>query len=321
MTTAVGQNIRLMLAICEQLYIILVSDMKFYIVTPTYNSLEWLERCVRSVADQVGQDVEVHHHVQDGCSSDGTVEWLESWQNDSSKRNGYVFSWESAHDAGMYDAINKAWEKMPIDADVTAHLNSDEQYLPYALYGVAQKLMSASHADILLSSYFVLDADSRYICHRRPVRPNLWISQTVCEMATCATFHRAEAFRRRGMKFDTQWRIIGDLVLYRDIVSTSPRFVVVPELLTTTFTVTGNNLGWSEPLLEEESRHLSSLSSNIVKFRRIAKFVANMKRRSCDLWYKSPRCYSVYLPSDTERTERKIKHPTSHWGCRTDGEV
>ena len=34
--------------------------MKFYIVTPTYNALSWLERSVRSVADQVGQGVASH---------------------------------------------------------------------------------------------------------------------------------------------------------------------------------------------------------------------------------------------------------------------
>lgn len=294
--------------------------MKFYIVTPTYNSLEWLERCVRSVADQVGEGVEVHHHVQDGCSSDGTVEWLGKWQREALKSEGYIFSWESARDSGMYDAINKAWEKMPTDVDIMAHLNSDEQYLPQALQGVAQKLMRAPKVDILVSSYFVLDADSRYICHRRPVCPNLWISQTVCEMATCATFHRAETFRCRGMKFDTQWRIIGDLILYRDIISTSPRFAVVPELLTTTFTVTGNNLGWSEHLAEESARHMASLPSYISKLRYFAKFLGNIKRRTCDLWYKAPKSYSVYLSGCTERTEHQIKHPTSHWGCRVEGE-
>ncbi len=293
--------------------------MKFYIVTPTYNSINWLQRCIRSVADQAENGIEIHHHVQDGGSTDGTIEWLTDWQKNSNIE-GYTFTWESARDAGMYDAINKAWAKMPADATVTAHLNSDEQYLPNALSAVAQEFAKRPNVDIVLCSYFVLDADSRYICHRRPVRPTLWISQTVCELATCATFHRTETFRRHGLRFDTQWRIIGDLVLYRDIISTNPQFAVVPNLLTTSFTVTGNNLGWAKAVKEETARHLATLPPSLAKLHKLANITANIKRRSCDLWHKAPQHYSVYLPGETMRTEHRIKHPTSHWGCREQGE-
>ena len=80
--------------------------MKCYIVTPTYNSLHWLPRCVRSVASQVGGGVQIHHHVQDGGSSDGTVEWLRNWSNSHSGQEGYTITFASGKDAGMYDAIN-----------------------------------------------------------------------------------------------------------------------------------------------------------------------------------------------------------------------
>lgn len=294
--------------------------MKFYIVTPTYNSLEWLTQSIRSVADQAEEGIEVHHHVQDGGSTDGTVDWLAIWQQQHTQTKGYTFTWESARDAGMYDAINKAWAKMPQDADVTAHLNSDEQYLPHALQGVAKGFTDSPNADILLSSYFVLDAQSRYICHRRPVHPYMWISQLVCEMATCATFHRAQTFRNHGLRFDTQWRIIGDMVLYRDIIQTNPHYAVIPNLITTSFTVTGNNLGWAKAVEEETARHLATLPPCVAKLHKLANTAANIKRRSCDLWHRAPQLYTIYLPGDTMRTERKIKHPTSHWGCREQGE-
>lgn len=294
--------------------------MKFYIVTPTYNSLTWLERCLRSVADQAETGVEVHHHVQDGGSTDGTAELLADWQQKHGTAPGYTFTYESTKDAGMYDALNKAWEKMPADADVTAHLNSDEQYLPHALCGVAAEFSRRSKADILLSSYFVLDADSRYICHRRPMKPHKWISRLVCEMMTCATFHRAETFRRHGLCFDTRWRSIGDLVLYRNIVNTSPRFAVVPTLYTTSFSVTGENLGWSQVTDREFVEYRKELSSTEWRLRKIAGILANIKRRSCDLWHAAPRQYEVYMPGATKRTLHRIKRPTSHWGCRTEGE-
>ena len=294
--------------------------MKFYIVTPTYNSLTWLERCLRSVADQAETGVEVHHHVQDGGSTDGTAELLADWQQKHGTAPGYTFTYESTKDAGMYDALNKAWEKMPAETDVTAHLNSDEQYLPHALCGVAAEFSRRPKADILLSSYFVLDADSRYICHRRPVHPTPWICRTVCEMATCATFHRVPAFRNHQIRFDTSWRIIGDMIMYREIVATHPSFAVCPGLLTTTFSVTGNNLGWDEAVNKEAARNLAGLSRFIRISRKAAALLANIKRRSCDLWHAAPRQYEVYMPGATKRTLHRIKRPTSHWGCRTEGE-
>ena len=293
--------------------------MKFYIVTPTYNSNNWLQRCIRSVADQVENGIEIHHHVQDGGSSDGTVEWLTDWQQ-SSNIEGYTFTWESARDAGMYDAINKAWDNMPKDADVTAHLNSDEQYLPHALKGVAEGFARRPQTDILLSSYFVLDEQSHYICHRRPMKPHKWISRLVCEMMTCATFHQAEFFRRHHPRFDTRWRSIGDLVLYRDIMNTAPRFSVVPTLYTTTFAVTGKNLGWTELTDKEFAIYHKEFSAAELLLRTPAHILANIKRRSCDLWHPAPKHYEVYMPNTTERTQHRIKHPTSHWGCRTEGE-
>lgn len=42
-----------------------------------------------------------------------------------------------------YDTLNKAWEKLPADTDITAHLNSNEQYM----LGI-------------LGSYYVADAKS-----------------------------------------------------------------------------------------------------------------------------------------------------------------
>lgn len=294
--------------------------MKFYIVTPTFNSLGWLERAVRSVADQSGQGVEVHHHVQDGGSTDGTAAWLEAWQREHADMPGYTFTYVSAKDAGMYDALNKAWEAMPADADVTAHLNSDEQYLPGAFQGIAEGFASHPSADIILSSHFVLDAQDRYICHRWPVTPQKWVSRCVCEMITCACFHKASIFRRHGIRFDTRWRSIGDLVLYRDIMETSPNVVALADVFTTSFTVTGSNLGWSEVTDREWVTLLAEMSSAARICRRIAGLWCNLKRRSKDCIHRAPRTYAVYPAGSAVREEHAIKHPTSHWGCRTEGE-
>lgn len=294
--------------------------MKFYIVTPTFNSLSWLQRCVRSVADQVGQGVEVHHHVQDAASSDGTPAWLDVWLREHADTPGYCFTYESAKDAGMYDAINKAWEKMPSDAAVTAHLNSDEQYLPEALKGVSDAFQRHPKAEIVLGTYIILDAVSRYICHRRPVKPASWRSRTVCEIITCSCFHKAESFRRHGIRFDTQYRAIADMVFYRDIVNADLRLCVQPQLVTSTFTVTGGNLAWTEISLREWQSELSGLPW-YVRFRHAwAARVSNLLRLIVDMGCEAPIEYAVYMPDGMAREKCPIKQPSARWGRRTQAE-
>ena len=291
--------------------------MKFYIVTPTFNALSWLQRCVRSVADQVGAGVEVHHHVQDGASDDGTSAWLQEWQQQHENVIGYTFTYESRKDAGMYDAINIAWAKMPADADVTAHLNSDEQYLPSALKGVADAFESNQKADIVLGTYIVVDADSRYICHRRPVKPARWRSQTVCEIITCSCFHRVETFLRHGIRFDTRYRALADLVFYREIVGSNIRFCLKPDLITSCFAVTGGNLAWGEAAQREWDVEMKSLPRHVVLRHGFAYRYANLLRRIVNEISTQPRCYAVYMPNQPVRSRFPIKNPTAVWGRRT----
>ena len=294
--------------------------MKFYIVTPAYNALHWLRSCVRSVTDQVCEGVEVHHHVQDGGSADDTVQWLQEWQNSHADMPGYRLTFESTKDKGMYDAINKAWDKMPADADVTAHINCDEQYTPAALQKVAQAVAATPKADIFVASHIIIDDCERYICHRRPIRPYKWISHTTCEIITCACFHRASSFVRHGVRFDTQWRSIGDLILYRDILQHSPRVALLPNLFTSIFRVTGSNLAWSQITQKEWDVYNNLMPKMAYRTRKLADVISKVKRRVCDALHAAPVSFEVYPPEASQRVSVRIKHPTVHWGCRTVGE-
>lgn len=295
--------------------------MLFYIVTPTFNALPWLERCVRSVADQVGEGVQVHHHVQDGGSCDGSPEWLGAWRAQSKGIPGYTFTYESGHDDGMYDAINRAWAKLPDRADMTAHLNSDEQYLPGALAGVARAMQENPSADVALGTYLVLDMESHYICHRRPIMPHRWSSQTVCEIITCSCFHRAETFRRHGIRFNARWRAIADVIFYRDLVQSSPRFLVLPELFTSSFTLTGQNLAWSEVSQREWEEVLAALPWHVGRRHGFAYRWCNFKRRVIDTCLPQPKEYEIYLPGRENRCTIPIKCPTCLWKLRSVGEA
>lgn len=287
--------------------------MKFYIVTPAYNAIEWLRRCVRSVADQVGEEVEVHHHVQDGGSADGTAEWLEDWRETHRGISGYTFTYESGRDAGMYDALNQAWEKLPEDADVTAHLNADEQYLPKALHQVVQEFKRKPDTDIVLGTFIILNPDGSYHCHRRPVRPQAWRSKLFCEMITCSCFHKASTFRKHGVRCDATYKSIGDLIFFSDIMKTSPRVCVKPELLTSAYAMTGSNLAWTPATERDFERYYAKLSKMEVRVAGIVRRAVNFTRRIVDCFCAPPKEVVIYHGNDTMRTVQVVDNPTCRW--------
>lgn len=291
--------------------------MKFYIVTPCFNSLQWLQNAIRSVADQAGEGVEVHHHVQDGLSTDGTPAWLEEWQRTHADTPGYTFTYESAKDAGMYDAINTAWSKMPADADVTAHLNSDEQYLPDALRGVAHALAKHPKADIISCSYIITDALGHYHCHRRSVTPNRFISLRVCELTTCTTFHRVSTFRRHGIRFDTTYRIFGDVVFFRHIMQSGVRVCSQPKLFSSSFTMTGSNLAWDERGKGEYDYLNSHTPKSAMMLFPLTRRYSNAKRRLADWCFPAPMMLSLYRNGEQQRTAESIAHPAAVWRHRS----
>lgn len=292
--------------------------MKFWIVTPTFNSLPWLPQCIRSIADQAQEGIEIHHHVQDGGSTDGTAAWLQEYSDECTRQQppNYRFSYASKRDRGMYDAINIGWALAPSDIDIIAHLNSDEQYLPGALSKVAEAAAQHPRADILLGTYIILDKNSRYIAHRRPVPPRVWSSYYTCAVITNSCFHRASAFRRHGIRFDIRWKSISDMVFYSALARAGLRFQTIP-VVTSAFYCTGDNLAWSEASWKEGTeyaRHIPWWASKLNPF--IYRWV-NLKRRLADIGQPAPREYAVYLPHTDVRTTWPIHHPTVCWGFRT----
>lgn len=210
----------------------------------------------------------------------------------------------------MYDAINTAWSKMPEDADVTAHLNSDEQYLPDALRGVAAAFEQHPQADIIEATHVFVGTDGHYLCHRRPVKPSRWVSVNVIQLATCSTFHKAVVFRRHGVRFDTRFRIFGDVLFFRDIMNSGVRVCTTPRLITSTFAVTGENLAWRESSIKERE-FLNSITPRwaLVLFPVFCRYMGLMRRFS-NCFYPAPQSISIYLKGEGKRTEETIKTPT-----------
>jgi glycosyltransferase involved in cell wall biosynthesis len=185
--------------------------MKFSIVTPSFNQLSYLKRCVASVADQQGVDVE--HIVIDGGSTDGTARFLEEFQSNHESRitnhgPAYTFSYSSERDAGMYDALNKGFARA--SGDICAWLNCDEQYLPDALQEVARYFAGHPEADIAYGDALLIAPDGCLItCRKNPPLRRAYVLADHLYTQSAAMFFRAEIFSS-GHSFNTAWKAVGD---------------------------------------------------------------------------------------------------------------
>jgi glycosyltransferase involved in cell wall biosynthesis len=291
--------------------------MKFWIVTPSYNSRHWLERCIASARDQCArQPIQVHHHIQDGGSTDGTIEYLTAYRQSltsarpHTEKSPYTFSYAHEKDDGMYDAINRGWRLAPDGIDVIAHLNSDEQYLPGALSRMAEAFDAHPHADVLLADLIVIDKGGRYLCHRRSLAPHPLISRHCCAGMTASTFQRAAVTRTKGVFFDTRWRIIGDKVWYMALHAAGCRFRVVHDLVAV-FVNAEHNLSWTGEGARE--RELYRRQNGWGKWERPAAKWNGWRRLLLEWRHAPPKTYDIFIDGTGPRVSFSVEKPTGRW--------
>lgn len=93
------------------------------VITPTYNSGAYLEKCIQSIVNQEFDDYE--HIIVDGGSTDNTLAIIKKYES------LYNIKWISEKDNGMYDAISKGFKMAK--GDILCWLNSDDIYMPWTL--------------------------------------------------------------------------------------------------------------------------------------------------------------------------------------------
>ena len=193
--------------------------MKFSIITPARNGLDHLRRCIGSVRGQVGMEAE--HLVMDGGSTDGTVAWLTQWQS------GRSLEWTSGPDRGMYDAIDKGWERA--QGDVLSWLNCDEQYLPGTLARVAEAFASDPSLDVVFGDTLIVAADGSPVAARReiPLRAP-YVKNGFLYALSCSTFFRRRLWDQGLLRLDNRYRYAADMDLMLRLLANGKKVSHVP---------------------------------------------------------------------------------------------
>jgi glycosyltransferase involved in cell wall biosynthesis len=91
------------------------------LITACFNSVATLDRTLRSVSAQVGRSgFELEHIIQDGGSTDGTLERVAEYAHTAR----YSVAPVSRRDAGFYDAVNQAVARAT--GDIIGLVNADD---------------------------------------------------------------------------------------------------------------------------------------------------------------------------------------------------
>ncbi len=186
--------------------------MTFSIITPTFDSREFLEETIQSVLSQEGADFE--YIIVDGGSTDGTVEVIKS----HAAADGRI-RWISGPDDGISDAFNKGVALAR--GEVVGIINSDDSYLPGALSAVAEAYRAHPECDVFHGDMLRLQGDRvLFLLKPSDVQRHIWHEMPLNHPATFVT---ARAYAKVG-GFDKAFRVAMDYDLILRLYKNGCRF-------------------------------------------------------------------------------------------------
>lgn len=192
--------------------------MKLSIITPSFNQGRFLHDCIESVLSQWG--VEFEHIVVDACSTDETLEVLQSYPH---------VKWLSEPDKGMSDGINKGFLKAT--GDWLMWLNCDDYLLPGALEKVAAFIANNPQADVIHGDCVYIEENKKIIRRKHDTPVDEWDLLFIgCIIPSTSAFYRRELIDS-GHLLDVEYRNCMDWEYYLRLVREGAKFTYLPEAL------------------------------------------------------------------------------------------
>lgn len=161
------------------------------VVTPTFNRIEYLEECIRSV---VGQDYpNLEYIICDGGSTNPEVVRL------IERFRPQLAWWDSRPDRGHAEAVRRGFDRAT--GDILAYLCSDDTYLPGALRAIGEVFANHPETDVVYGNVYNTDAAGRIVRETRSVPSSRLGLITRVNMAQPATFWTRRGYLRAGANF------------------------------------------------------------------------------------------------------------------------
>jgi glycosyltransferase involved in cell wall biosynthesis len=178
---------------------------KISIVTPTFNSEKYLEETILSVINQNYPNLE--YIIIDGGSTDGTIDIIKKYEK-------CLSYWISEPDNGMYDAIQKGFNKAT--GEIMAWINSDDKYHPNAFNIVSEIFESIQEINWIVGqpSFYnnkgicvKISPPNRWSDIKFYVGNYQWLQQENC-------FWRKKLWEQSGSEFSKEYKYANDFELW-----------------------------------------------------------------------------------------------------------
>lgn len=191
---------------------------KITIITPCYKMEGYLERTMQSVLNQQYPNLE--YIVVDGGSTDGSVDIIRKYEKQLS-------SWISEPDNGMYDALNKGFQRST--GELMCWINADDVLREGALEAVGSLFTQLPEVEWVQGFPNVIDEKGKIFTHRPPRsskwpfllgdyrKDNIYIQQE-------STFWRRSLWEKSGKYIDTSYKLAGDFELWMRFFEYAPLY-------------------------------------------------------------------------------------------------
>ena len=209
---------------------------KITIVTPNYNSGEYLEQTILSILNQNYPNLE--YIIIDGGSTDNSIEIIRKYE-------AKLAFWASEPDKGLYDAVQKGFEKST--GSIMGWLNSDDMLHRNSLFTLAEIFSTLDGVNWVQGRPSFFDKNGRIIGvnpiqrwskYHFYIGQYKWIQQE-------STFWRRSLWEQVNESLNTNLKLAGDFELwirffeYQQLYTTSALiggFRFRPNQLSTTHT-------------------------------------------------------------------------------------
>ena len=243
------------------------------IITVCYNSVDTIERTIRSVLEQNYSDIE--YIIIDGGSSDGTVEVIKNYAD----RISY---WVSEPDRGIYDAMNKGIAKAT--GEWIHFRNSGDYFL-------SRRTVSEVFKEEFSENVAVVHGDCYYVYPDHYIRKKPAILSKPYNQ-DMPVLHPATFVRSRLHKetlFDLCYRSAADYNFFYQLCKKGCKFQYVP-IIVSTFATGGFSANWERAFWED--RRIQERTNSF--WDKVKVFFEFVRRK---LWkkYKAPKLRQTTL--------------------------
>ena len=271
------------------------------IVTPSFNSAEFLEETIQSVLSQDYPRIE--YLVMDGGSTDGSLAILESYRD----RLRYI----TQPDNGTADAINRGFQQS--HGEILAWLSADDSYFPGAVAVAAARLAADPGAAVVYGEGYWVDESGRTLARYptvAPYSPAMFCRE--CSICQPAAFLRREAVEAVGL-LDPALQSAFDYDLWIRL-SRNYSFTAIPQFLARSRMHRRNKSLGQKGLMFEECIQLLQRHYGYVPLNWVYGYLAFLKDRTDQFYSPVRKSVSTYLHSLAVGSRYNSRHLFRYWG-------